>query len=88
MNAVPLEHLSISDRLSRLGYEHRKFGDHPFARCVVHTQSGRVIGLLSACEAAVFCWQVEAGATEAEAVDDIQSKARNALPVKESTDDL
>lgn len=80
MNAGSFEHLPISDRLSRLGYEHRKAGDHPFARCVVHTQSGRIIGLLSACEAAVFCRQVEAGASEAEAVADIQSKARHALP--------
>ena len=76
----PLEHLPISDRLSRLGYEHRKAGDHPFARRVVHTQSGRIIGLLSACEAAVFCRQVEGGMGEDDALKDIWAKARAAVP--------
>ncbi len=72
--------MTISERLRRLGYEHHAQEDHPFARRVVHTQSGRAIGLLSACEAAVFCRQIEAGESEDEAVTDIQSKARNALP--------
>lgn len=61
--------MSISDRLSRLGYEHRKAGEHPFARHVVHRETGRVIGLLGACEAARFCGRLESGATEPDALE-------------------
>ncbi len=80
MSAGSLRHLSISARLYRIGYEHRKAGEHPFARRVVHALSGRMIGLLSAYEAAVFCRQIEAGASEAEAITDIGAKALGSRP--------
>ncbi|MDQ0506003.1 hypothetical protein [Xanthobacter agilis] len=74
-----LASMSISARLHRLGYEHRKAGNDSELHYVVHTQTGRAIGLLSAFGAAVFCRQVEAGVDEREVISGIAEKVRSAM---------